>query len=100
MTAEILIQNDHGKVLLTCFIFSCNEIDEIKTFDFLSKWSGFYPYEMLKFVTACFFVVWNCWESPFLEVCKLTDLMAIKMGRFTNLGAVLVEYYRAKSSNG
>ena len=35
-----------------------------------------------------------------MEVCKLTDLMAVKVGRFTDLGAVLVEYYRVKSSNG
>ena len=56
MTAKILTQNGHGKVLLICLIFSFNEIDEIKTFDFLSKWSGFYSYEMLKFVTACFFL--------------------------------------------
>ena len=33
-------------------------------------------------------------------MCKLTDLMAVKVGRFTDLGAVLVEYYRAESSNG
>ena len=26
--------------------------------------------------------------------------MAVKVGRFTDLGAVLVEYYRAKSLNG
>ena len=31
---------------------------------------------------------------------KITDLMADKVGRFTDLGAVLLEYYRAKSSNG
>ena len=42
----------------------------------------------------------NFSESPFLEVCKLTDLMAVKVGRFTDLGTVLVENYRAKSSNG
>ena len=66
---------------------------------FCSIWSGFYPYEMLKFVTAfCF--VWNCSESPFLEVCKLTDLTAVKVGRFTDLVAVLVEYYWAKSNKG
>ena len=47
-----------------------------------------------------FFFVSNLSESPFLEVCKLTDLMAVKVGRFTDLGAVLVEYYRAKSPNG
>ena len=47
-----------------------------------------------------FFFVWNCSESPFLEVCKLTDLMAVKVRRFTDLGAVLFEYYRAKSSEG
>ena len=64
---------------------------------FCSKWSGFYPYEMQKFVTAfCF--VWNCSESPFLEVCKLTDLMAVKVGRFTDLRAILFEYCRIKSS--
>ena len=34
MTAEILTHSDHGKGLLTCLIFSINEIDEIKTFDF------------------------------------------------------------------
>ena len=96
MTAEILTQYDHGKVLLICLIFSFNEINERKTFDFFSWWSGFYPNEMLKFVTACFFVVWNCWESPFLEMCKLTDLMAVKVGRFTYFVAVLVEWYRAK----
>ena len=43
-----------------------------------------------------FFFVWNCSESPFLEVCKLTNLMTVKVGRFTDLGAVLVEFYRAK----
>ena len=47
-----------------------------------------------------FFFVWNCSEGQFLEVCKLTDLMAVKVGRFTDLVAVLVELYRAKSSNG
>ena len=47
-----------------------------------------------------FFFVSNFSESPFLEVCKLADLMAVKVGRFTDLGAVLVENYRAKSSNG
>ena len=26
--------------------------------------------------------------------------MAVKVGKFTDLGAVLVEWYRAKSSNG
>ena len=36
MTVEILTQNDHGKVLLICLIFSFNEIDEIKTIDFFS----------------------------------------------------------------
>ena len=49
-------------------------------------------------VTA--FYRWKCSKGPFLKVCKLTDLMAVKVGRFTDLGAVLVEYYRAKSSNG
>ena len=51
---------------------------------------------MLKFVTACFYLFETVEKSPFLEVCKLTDLMAVKMGRFTDLGAVLVEWYRAK----
>ena len=35
-----------------------------------------------------------------MVVCKLTDLMAVKVGKFTDLGAVLVEYYTAKSSKG
>ena len=30
----------------------------------------------------------------------LTDLIAAKVGRFTDLGVVLVEYYRVKSFNG
>ena len=50
-------------------------------------------------VTA-FNFFWNCSESLFLEVCKLADLMVVKVGRFTDLGAVLVEYYRAKSNKG
>ena len=46
------------------------------------------------------FSVWNCSESPFLKVCKLTDFMAVKVRIFTDLEAVLFEYYRVKSSNG
>ena len=41
MTAKILTQNGHGKVLLICLIFSFNEIDEIKTFDFFLSGLGF-----------------------------------------------------------
>ena len=103
MPAEISTHNDHGKDLLKCLIFTINEIDEIKSFNFfvniLFDMIWVLPYEMLKFVTAfCF--VWNCSENPFLEVCKLTDLMAIKVGRFTDLVAVLVEYYWGKSNKG
>ena len=47
-----------------------------------------------------FIFVWICSESPFLEVCKLTDLMAVKVGRLTDLGAVLVEYCLTRSSKG
>ena len=79
--------------------FYSNVYDERKKCCFFSSWSRFYSNETLLFVTAVFFV-WNYSESPFLEVCKLTDLMAVKVGRFTDLGAVLVEYYRVKSSNG
>ena len=99
MTAKIFTHNVDGKVLLICSIFSFNEIDGKKKLIFFLNGLGFHAYETLKFVTACFFWDWNCSDSPFLEVCKLTDLMAAKVGRFTDLGAVLLEYYRAKSSN-
>ena len=65
-----------------------------------SKWSSFLPLWNAEIYHSVFIFVWNCSESPFLEVCKLTDLMAVKVGRLTDLGAVLVEYYRAKSSKG
>ena len=71
------------------------------------KKNGFYFRNGLGFIltkwynlSQRFFFVWICSESPFLEVCKLTDLMAVKVGRFTDLGAVLVEYYWASSNKG
>ena len=80
--------------------FYSNLNDERKKF-------GFYFRNGLGFIrtkwynlSQRFFFVWICSESPFLEVCKLTDLMAVKVGRFTDLGAVLVEYYWASSNKG
>ena len=71
-----------------------------KTFDFIFEIVWVLHLRNAEICHSVVFFIWNCSESPFLEVCKLTDLMAVKVGRFTDLGAVLVEYYRAKSSNG
>ena len=64
MRAEILTHNDHGKVSLLCLIFSINELDEIKTFDFSEMVSVL----QLRNAVICHsmvFFVWNYWESPF-----------------------------------
>ena len=70
MTAKILTQNGHGKVLLICLIFSFNEIDEIKTFDFFLSGLGF-TFTICCNLSKRGFFVWNYSESPFLEVFKL-----------------------------
>ena len=99
MIAYIFTHNDHGKVLLICLILSFNKIDGKKIFDFFLNDLGFTLTKRWNLSQRVFFV-WNCSDSPFLEVCKLTDLMAVKVRRFIDLGVVLVKYYRAKSSNG